>query len=98
MNEPETTPLIPRLINMSSVRVVIPLSVVRANDYKPGDLLAVRISSDTPGVDYVEFTATVRKYGIQYMFTIPATVWPFVCNLGYDTGEAVPMELSRPSP
>lgn len=92
----DSFPLIARNVSVSSVRVTIPLEIVRRNDFKPGDKLAVRIESTTPGdTEAVEFTATVRKFGVQYMFTIPAHIWPFVCALGFESGDAIPMDLSR---
>ncbi len=92
MNDEEVI-LIPRAVP-SSVRVTIPLEIIRKNGYKTGDLITVRIEGENGAA--VKFGARVRKYGIQYMFTIPARVWPYVRDLGYDTGEAVPMDITRP--
>lgn len=96
MNDETSLPLIARSVSVSSVRVTIPLEIVRKNEFKAGDKIAVRISGvDVTGADYVEFTATIRKFGVQYMFTIPAHAWPFVCDLGYSSGEAIPMNVTR---
>lgn len=88
-------PLIARAVP-SSVRVSIPLEIIRKNEYRAGDKIAVRIEGDNG--EAVEFTARVRRYGVQYMFTIPARIWPFIRDLGYDTNEVIPMDLTRPSP
>lgn len=89
----EEVPLIARIINLSSVRVTVPVEIIRANGYKAGDKVAVRISDENG--EAVEFSAYIRKFGVQYMFTIPAHVWPYVCNMGYGVGDAIPMSIER---
>lgn len=98
MNDGESWPLIARSVSVSSVRVTIPAIIVKARGYRSGDKVRVTIESGDPAIVNVEFDATIRKMGVQTYFTVPASAWPLICDMGYESNDAIPMSITRPSP
>lgn len=92
----DNLPLIPRAVSISSVRVTIPAFIVKARQIRSGDKIKIRIEPATPdAAEAVEFCASVRKTGVVHYFTVPASIWPAICNMGYGTDYAVPMQIER---